>query len=202
MSRIELAARGMAKKLNVRDYVRKHFRFPVKTNKGTEYKLGSELDLRNVKNRSMVNEAMDHLSSIISAKTNATEGHLILWDGGASTFKKMPMQKTKFTDAMEKFNLPLIFISGSGENFGGWGSKRERRRVSLFESDSRYLTDSDKRIIRANREAFEKELGAITDVYGKVSKDQYENSRLSLSSTDNPGMDIFVIGVKIQPIGI
>ena len=202
VSRIELAARGMAKKLNVRDYVRKHFRFPVKTNKGTEYKLGSELDLRNVKNRSMVNEAMDHLSSIISAKTNATEGHLILWDGGASTFKKMPMQKTKFTDAMEKFNLPLIFISGSGENFGGWGSKRERRRVSLFESDSRYLTDSDKRIIRANREAFEKELGAITDVYGKVSKDQYENSRLSLSSTDNPGMDIFVIGDKIQPIGI
>jgi len=199
---LDLAAKGMAKKLNVREYVRENFRFPVKTNKGIEYKLGSDLDLRSVKNKNMISEAMDHFSSIISAKTNATEGHLVMWDGGASTFKKMPMQKTKFTDAMEKYNLPLIFISGSGENFGGWGTKRQRRRVSLFETDSKYLTDKDKQIIRANRLNFEKELSAITDVYGRVSKDQYEEGRLSLSSTDNPGVDIFVIADKIQPVGI
>lgn len=196
-----LSTQGMASKQSIKDLVRNDFRFPVKTPKGIEYKLGSELDLRNVKNKAMVNEAIDHLTSIMSAKINNTKGKLIIWDGGSSVFKEVSMQKTKLTEAMEKWELPLIFISGSGENFGGWDGKLQRRRLSLFESESQMLSESDKVQLIKNRKAFEEELSTVIEMQdGNLALDPF--AKESISSAHNPGMDIFVVAEKVQPIGI
>ena len=204
---VKAAAEGYKiKGPSIKDLVRNDFRFPVKTSEGIKYKLGSELDLRNVKNKAMVNEAIDHLTSIMSAKINNTKGKLIIWDGGSSVFKEVSMQKTKLTESMEKWELPLIFISGSAENFGGWDGKLQRRRLSLFESESQMLSESDKVQLIKNRKAFEEELSTVIEMqdgnFALDSDKKWSPTKDSISSAHNPGIDIFIVAEKVQPIGI